>query len=183
MEKVLCFTGHRPDKLGGFGGERAKAIQSAIFGTLVHVVQRAFENGFNKFITGGALGVDQIAVEAALHRKKNPAIGKNIKLVIARPFPSQGSTWPKHTQEYFKELCAKADEVIDVSDDPFTREKMQIRNEWMVNNSGACCAVWNGGNGGTGNCVKYARSIFRPILIINPYTLVEKWELPMKARW
>jgi uncharacterized phage-like protein YoqJ len=181
-EKALSFSGHRPDKLGGFSGERAKAIQDGVFGALVHVVQRSLDHGFNTFITGGAIGVDQIAAEAVLHRKKNPVYA-HAKLIIAKPFPSQGCKWPQHVQEYFKTLCDKVDQVLDVSEDPYTREKMQVRNEWMVNRSAACCAVWNGGNGGTGNYVRYARSIFKPILIVNPYTLVEKWELPDKVKW
>lgn len=182
MGKALCFTGHRPDKLGGYSGEKAKAIQVAVFGSLVHVVQRAINNGFDTFITGGALGVDQIAAEAILHRKKNPAY-EHIKLIIAKPFPSQGCRWPKHAQDFFETLCTMADKVVEISEDPYTREKMQIRNEWMVDNSTACCAVWNGGNSGTGNCVRYARSKFKPVLIVNPYTLAEKWELPMKSKW
>lgn len=182
MEKALSFSGHRPDKLGGFHGKRARTIQDGLLGHLARIVMRAADRGFTKFITGGALGVDQISGWAVLNRKKNP-VYSHIKLVVALPFPSQGCKWPQEAQDLFKKLCDQADSVIAVSEDPYTREKMQVRNEWMVDNSDACCAVWNGGNGGTGNYVRYVRSIFKPILIVNPYTLVEKWELPDKVKW
>ncbi len=182
MEKALCFTGHRPNKLGGYGGSRAKATQDAIFGCLVKVVERAASSGFDTFITGGALGVDQIAAEAVIYRRKHSA-RQGIKLIVGKPFPSQGSAWPKHAQEHLEKICEQADQVVNVSPDPYTREKMQIRNEWMVDRSHACCAVWHRGVGGTANCVSYARKMWRPILIINPYTLGEEWELPNIARW
>lgn len=180
--KALSFTGHRPNKLGGYGGERAKKIRDGIFTSIVSIIKRAVANGFDTFISGGALGTDQIVAEAVIWVRKQPGY-EHIKLIIAKPFPSQGSAWPQHAQDYFESICAQADKVVVVSDDPYTREKMQIRNEWMVDISSACCAVWNGGNGGTGNCVRYAKSKYCPILVVNPYTLVEKWELPSKVRW
>jgi len=180
MGKTACFTGHRPNKLGGYNGERAVKIQDGIFNSLTSAIQKAVESGFDAFISGGALGVDQIAAEAVLYVKpKYP----NIKLIIAKPFPSQSNRWPKNTQIEFEDLCSRADEVIDVSDDPFSPEKMQIRNEWMVDKSAAVIAVYNGGGGGTNNCVKYAQKTFKPILLINPYTLIEKWQLPSKHTW
>lgn len=181
-EKTLSFTGHRPDKLGGFSGEKAKLIQDNLFGHLARVVMRAVDRGFDTFISGGALGLDQIAAEAVINRKRNPVYA-HIKLVIAKPFPSQHIKWPQHAVDNYNRICDQADEVFVISGDPYSREKMQKRNEWMVDHSAACCAVWNGGNSGTGNCVKYARSIFKPVLIVNPYTLVEKWELPNKVKW
>lgn len=174
--KALSFSGHRPNKLGGFHGEKAIKIQNGIFNTLVQVVKRAANNGFDTFITGGALGTDQIAARAVLYVRSIPQYS-HIRLIIAKPFPSQASAWPKHAQYNFNELCEMADEVVIVSDDPYTREKMQVRNEWMGDKGAASCAVYNGGGGGTGNYVKYVRSKHKPILIINPYTLVEKWEM------
>lgn len=180
MGKALCFTGHRPNKLGGYSGERAETIQSGIFEALVTAITNAVTSGFDTFISGGALGVDQIAAEAVLYvKEKHP----DIKLIIARPFPSQSCKWPEYRQEGFKNMCNTADEVIDVSSDPFTPQKMQLRNEWMVDKSSAVIAVYNGGYGGTDNCIKYAQKKFKPILMINPYTLVKKWQLASKSVW
>lgn len=173
MGKTACFTGHRPNKLGGYYGERAEKIQEDVFNALVGTIKELHELGYDHFIIGGAVGVDQIAGWAVLHCKKQ---GLNIRLTIARPFPSQAAKWPKHIQEQFEKLCAAADEVVDVSSDPYTVEKMHIRNHWMVDKSETVIGVYNGGYGGTKECLDYARAQGRAAKLINPYTLVEKWE-------
>jgi len=53
----------------------------------------------------------------------------------------------------------------------------------MVDKADAVVAIYNGGHGGTGNCIAYARKQYKPVLVVNPYTLVEKWEMNKKARW
>jgi uncharacterized phage-like protein YoqJ len=54
---------------------------------------------------------------------------------------------------------------------------MQARNEWMVDNSNAMIAVWDGSPGGTANTVKYAQAKERPVLVIDPVKREEKWIL------
>jgi uncharacterized phage-like protein YoqJ len=50
---------------------------------------------------------------------------------------------------------------------------MQDRNKWMVDHCDALVAIWNGTSGGTANCVKYALSVNKPIVMINPKNLVK----------
>lgn len=38
----------------------------------------------------------------------------------------------------------------------------------MVDRCDRLIAVWDGSNGGTGNCVKYAKEVGKPIVVINP---------------
>jgi len=61
-----------------------------------------------------------------------------------------------------------ADGVVVVSEGGYSARNMQRRNEWMVDHSDKVLAVWDGSNGGTGNCVAYARSIGREIIRIDP---------------
>ena len=176
--KALCFTGHRPDKLGGYAGPNAEHFRIRLLKHLTKVIERAAAVGYKVFISGGALGVDQIAADAVINcRVNNPAF-KHIKLVIARPFPSQDSKWPLYAREKFQAMLHIADQVVDVSPDPYAPWKMQLRNEWMVNRSEAVIAVWNGEEkGGTWNCIQYAIKRQRDILFIHPATLIEKWAL------
>lgn len=186
MGKTLCFTGHRPQKLGGFEGERALAIQGPLLGRLKEIVLRAYKYDFDTFISGAALGTDQMAMEAVIFYKKLFANNaRPIKLIVMKPFPSQAAAWPIHAQQKYNNLCAQADYVQCTSPDPYDREKMQIRNEAMVDKSEIVVACWGGkgSKGGTANCVNYAREQNKPILIVNPYTLVERWELNKKSRW
>jgi len=52
---------------------------------------------------------------------------------------------------------------------------MQKRNDWMVDNSDAVIAIWNGAPGGTANTVEYARKSGRSALAIDPFQQAENW--------
>lgn len=173
MSKTACFTGHRPTKLGGYYGEKAEKIQEEVYAALLNTIEELHAQGFDHFISGGAVGVDQLAMTAVLELRER---GLKIKLTVARPFPSQDVKWPDHIRVAYQKLLEHADNVVNVSEDPYTVEKMHIRNHWMVDESLAVIAVYNGGYGGTKECIDYARTQGRAIKTINPYNLVERWE-------
>ena len=173
MSKTACVTGHRPDRLGGYNGWRAEKLQNGIRDKLIQVIYQATTTGFDTFISGGALGVDQLFAEAVLYIKEN--VNSDVKLIMAIPFPSQHKAWPLHAQRRYEKLLADADEVVYCNEDPYSAWKMHKRNEWMVDHSVTVIGVWNGGKGGTYNCIEYARKMNKPTLLINPYTLIERW--------
>ena len=147
--KVVCITGHRPNKLGGYGIDvhwKLVGMYTEVFGR----IQPA------RVISGMALGADQAAAEAA--------IGLKIPVTAAIPFEGQESKWPTGSQVKYRELLAKCDTIVTVSPGGYSVDKMQIRNRWMVDNSEAVIALWNGSSGGTANCVEYARSRGKEIL-------------------
>ena len=110
-----------------------------------------------------ALGIDQWAA--------NIAIKLNIPFIAAIPFVGQESKWPPSSQKIFSSLLKKASKQIIVSEGGYASDKMQIRNQWMVDNCDLLIAVWDGTQGGTGNCVKYAEAVNKKILRINPLLL------------
>mgnify|MGYP000176748952 CR=1 FL=1 len=130
-------------------------------------IDKAIEAGFTIFISGGALGVDQWAAEIVIKKKEKYP---NIKLVIAKPFPSQGRKWPASSRKRFHKICESADTVVDISPDPYTREKMMRRNQWMIDKSDMVIAVWDGSTGGTADAVNKAIEVGKPIYRINPKT-------------
>ncbi len=160
----VSFTGHRPDKfLGKYDESHPQTV--AVKAILMNSISRLIHEGYVEFISGGALGIDTWAAEAVLELKKaHPAI----RLVIARPFPSQDCKWPEESRVRFKRFVDAADRVVDVNQDPYAAWKMQTRNEWLVDNSDLVLAVWDGSAGGTGNCVKYAKRKNKHIIVIDP---------------
>jgi uncharacterized phage-like protein YoqJ len=98
-----------------------------------------------------------------------------IELVIARPYPSQPNRWPTETRRHYEKLLQKADRIVETSDDPYAAWKNQKRNEWMVDNSDATIAIWDGQPSGTGNTVEYAQKQRKPVLVIDPVKKVEGW--------
>lgn len=165
MVDTVCFTGHRPSKLKRYD-------TSWIEARLSDAVIRAADKGVHTFISGGALGIDQWAMEIVLVIRGR---GLPIELVVARPFPSQDAVWLKDMKLHYAGLLAQANKVVDVSPDPYTPGKMHARNRWMVDHSDALIAVWNGSDGGTASTVRYAESKGKPVLLIDPALQLMAW--------
>lgn len=109
-------------------------------------------------ISGYALGIDQMVVEEASKL--------SIPIVAAIPFKGQESAWSQFSQARYHELLAKASRIVYVCEPGYAKEKMQRRNEWMVDNSNVLVAFWNGTDGGTANCVRYARKQNKPVVVV-----------------
>jgi len=168
VAKAAHFTGHRK-----INGTYEGPAQHQLLEFLRNLVIQWTNSGITTWISGGAIGVDQIAMEAVLEAK---ASGVAARLIVARPFPSQDTKWPESTKARFRRLCGGADWVQDVSADPYSPSKMQIRNIWMVQSAATTIAVWDGSDGGTKNCVDFAlRSSANRVLQINPLTLGHVW--------
>ena len=56
-EKTVCFTGHRPEKLPGYG-ETENASLNVIRSMLYYQIYQSAEEGYKYFISGLARGVD-----------------------------------------------------------------------------------------------------------------------------
>ena len=162
MSKTCCFTGHRPNKLKGYDPKDNKELLWEIF----KVVEDHIDNkGVINFISGMALGVDMWAAKMILRAKKfNP----EIRLICDIPCKNHSSKWNAQSQKEWQSIIDKADEVVYVSEEEYKPYLMQKRNEWMCNMSDYIIAVWDGSNGGTGNCVKYAQKINKQITIVKP---------------
>ncbi|RLF65867.1 MAG: hypothetical protein DRN30_03200 [Thermoplasmata archaeon] len=173
---TMCFTGHRPPGIDGYH-DTMSPKEVGITGQLVELIKAM--QGVDTYISGGALGVDQMAALAVIFVRDQVPGYENIRLTIARPFPSQASKWPAKSQEYLESLCSKANEVVDVSEDPYAPYKMEVRNHWMVDRSLYVAAVWNQQQtGGTYNCINYAMNTRQiPVLNLDPNKWEEGWRL------
>ncbi len=158
---IVAFTGHRPQKLGGF---EQNPIQQRVRDMLYHKLQELKPEGA---ISGMALGVDIWAAEVCN--------GLSIPWVAAIPFEGQESRWPKESQERYRYLLEFASNIIYINNQPnyvsppgYSASKMQIRNQWMVDHCDLLIAVWDGSTGGTANCIDYALQTKCPVLRLNP---------------
>lgn len=151
---IVSFTGHRPDKVGGYG---VSPIQDWVRAQLREHLRSLKPMGA---ISGMALGVDQWAARECIYL--------GIPFVAAIPFQGQESIWPKASKEEYEYLLSKAHSRTYVCPPGYDPKKMQIRNEWMVDRCGILIAVWNGSSGGTANCVRYAEKKGCRIIRINP---------------
>ena len=150
----LAATGHRPDKLGGYG--------DWVFTRLVHLAETYLKSRPEilkhdiTVISGMALGWDTAWATAALNLK--------LPLIAAVPFFGQESQWPEQSQARYLNILDKAEHVEIVCEGGYDPSKMQIRNEWMVDQCNELVALWDGSKGGTYNCIKYAKKVKKPII-------------------
>lgn len=182
----ICFTGHRPGKLGGYdwNSKKNKEIMASIRKVIIEIYN-SMENKEEvlEIRGGGALGIDQMTFTVAYELIEE---GYNIKLIVCVPFKEQCKAWPQNSQNIYMDQLNKADEVIYVDRlvntkyvvannkiDIYIANKMQLRNIYMVDNSDKVIAYFNGEKkGGTYNCIKYAESLNKEI--INLYEMNKK---------
>jgi len=137
---IVAATGHRSEKIGYH-----KYTQDKLLNLTTLVLSKVKPD---KVISGVALGFDTAFALAAIEL--------NIPFIAAVPFSGQELKWRKSDQVRYHDILSKAEKVIIVSAGGFESYKMQVRNEWMVDNCNIVLALWNGSKGGTANCIDYA---------------------------
>lgn len=155
---TVCFTGHRPPKIGGYNpNPTAKFIYDSIHSYIHRNI-----GTINTYISGLALGVDTLAAQAVLTCKYSDKLP--VRLIVAIPFINQPNVWPPVSKAIWKSIKDYSDLIVEVSapSDPMNNKdasrKLLHRNIWMLTHSGLCYAVWNGDTqGGTYHCLSNAR--------------------------
>lgn len=164
---IIAVTGHRPNKLGGNYDINApfnKRLRQIMKDFVEEKLKEA--NDTITMISGMALGVDtQWALAALELRAKYPG---RILLEAAIPCLNQDKFWRKESKETYRYLIKEADIVTYVSKKEYAPYLMQRRNEYMVNKADILLAIWDGSQGGTANCIKYAQKVKKEIVFINP---------------
>lgn len=151
----IGITGHRPNKLGGdyaLTSPLVLRIKRDIEAFIKPYVDEAVDGvEMNlKFVTGMALGIDTLFAQIAIEQ--------GVPFIAAIPCINQETKWTRTSQELYRNLISHPlCQRVHVSKEPYTRHCMDDRNRWMVHHTDIMIAVWNGTEGGTGNCVQYAR--------------------------
>lgn len=157
---VISVTGHRPNKLFGYDLTNYSYIK--------------MRNYFKKFlieykcteaITGMALGVDTVFAQAVLDLKQQ---GYDIKLHCSIPCLDHSCRWTEVSKVMYNSILNKADIVKIVSEVEYNNSVMQKRNIYMVDRSDIVLGVWDGTNGGTANCIKYANKVSSSVIVVSP---------------
>lgn len=168
--QTVSFTGPRPQTLQKTP-HTEEVIQKRIYSTIQQLIEK---KGVSRFISGGAVGVDQMAF-LCIHwlKKQYP----HIENILAIPFAKQSDAWNEEEKEKYEEMKKVADSCVyvdtltgyqtrvNVPIGDYHGSKMQLRNMYMVDHSDLLIAVFEEGKkGGTFNCVTYARKKKHPIL-------------------
>ena len=165
MFKTLGITGNRPQKLPSSMHEEVKEY-------LYQKVKSFKEQGGERLIQGGAIGVDQWAARAALD------LGLEVYTYV--PFPQQSDQWSKNEQAEYREICRKST-LVKTFGEKYEVAKFFERNNAIVNDSDIMLAMYTMGttSGGTYSCAKYA-STCKPLIRaeVTSTDIVESFERP-----
>ena len=165
--KTLAFTGLRPHKLPWGTNEddpSCLSLKIAIRARLAGLIE---DENVRHFISGMAMGIDQMCAEIVLELKNRYA---DITLEAAVPSKEQDMLWPQKYRDRYSQTLAKCDSIHVISEE-YTDDCFERRNKYMVDNCDILLAVWNGKPGGSGNTVEYAKSKNKRIIFIDPFEL------------
>lgn len=141
---TCCFTGHRLIP---------KAQLPGILQRLNAQVDAAIAQGTDTFISGGALGFDQLAALVVLNKRDDEH--QPVRLIIAQPCRDQSKGWRAKEQQLYQSILNRADQVVCLSERYFNG-CMQMRNRYMVDHADQVIACMERLQGGTAQTVNYA---------------------------
>lgn len=158
-----AFTGYRPQKMPwGYDEQdpRCMDFKTRLKDTILMLI----DQGYNYFLSGGAMGMDIWAAEAVVAiRAQNP----NIYLEMVSPFDGQTSKWTDEYRARHDVLFEQAD-VVTATSHGYTKSCMFVRNRYLVANADLLLAAFDGQPGGTAMTVDYARKMGVQVLQIPP---------------
>lgn len=113
------------------------------------------------FLSGGALGFDQMAASLVIAKKE---MGQPVKLIFALPCKDQDALWTDGQKRLYRQLLAEADEVIYVSGQ-YHNGCMKKRNRYLAEHAQYCLCALHNPLSGTGQTVRFARQ--NGVVVIN----------------
>jgi uncharacterized phage-like protein YoqJ len=139
----VAFTGHRHLKYGDVEQSLIK-LHSDFPGAI--------------WITGGAYGLDSHAARFALDH--------SIPLWLVLPFPAKilCARWPSGDARDLLFRSVKECTKLSVVSPMFSMGAYQLRNEFMVDVADVLAAFFDGSQGSTANCVRYAQRVGKKII-------------------
>ncbi len=145
------ITGHRPDKLGGYG----------VFVANVRLIDIAVDAlgfyGVTECDLGMAQGWDQAVAEACMWH--------DIPFHAVIPFAGQEERWPLAAQLTYRDTLTKAATVTIMSTNATTAgASFHSQNMEIVRRSELMLTMWDGSFGGTANTLRYAEQLKRPVV-------------------
>ena len=151
--KTCAFTGHRPQGLP-WGYNECSPLFEAARKRLQNELFRAVGLGYEKFLTGMAVGADQMLAALVIEMIKG---GSEVELCAAIPCKTQPHRWIEPQKQRYWDILSMCSEITVLQED-YTPGCMQRRNRWMIDRSGMLIAMWNGSyTGGTAGTLRYAR--------------------------
>ena len=178
---TVCFTGHRTIEGVYYNPQNLGKNWLGVWNKTIEIIYKLWQSGHKEFISGGALGFDQLAAQAVLYLKNHNI---PIELWMALPFPGFEGKWPAASKTLLTGIVGCADKMFYVNQGTYAAWKMFARNEWMVDNASTVVAMYlPNTKGGTKGCLEYTGKQFKRYITIHPlahYSAEFVWDAPTK---
>ena len=169
---TCAFTGHRPSKLSYLRNADHpdyRRLSDMLRATCLEL----YGEGFTRFLSGMALGVDMLAAEVVLKvREEHP----EVSLACVLPCRDQANRWQEADRLRYQDILRQADEVVCLQES-YSRFAMLARDRYLVKHSDCLLAVFNGSPGGTKYTVDCALRAGRRVVRIDPRTFARTEDL------
>lgn len=177
MIKTYAFSGHRPNKLGGWNWDAPfnKKIREH-YSAKLRTIMSIYRNDQLVFLCGMADGFDMYMADVVLELKKE---FPKVLLVAAVPFKNQPVVWSEEVKERYTRILDRCDRVVYVDDlsqyrmpsvevGDYHNVKYLNRNDYMVSVMDEGIVLWDGSSGGTCDFVKRASKYGKYIDVTKP---------------
>ena len=148
---TCAFTGHR---------QILPEHRTALIELLQVAINQAYDLGYRKFITGGALGFD---TEAARELIRFRISHSDISLSVYVPYIGQEENWSPAQKDAYAYILSSANEVKYISEN-YDSQCMKRRNQAMVNDCDMLIAYVYRDRTGSSQTVRMARDMGREII-------------------
>lgn len=143
--RTCFFTGHRK-----LPSDKKEKIRQSIKQNIEKLI---VSYDVRNFISGGALGFDTMAAEAVTELKM---LYPHIKLYMYIPCRNQDVLWSQDDKKKYEDMLSVSDEVLYISDKPYSKDCMNKRNLKMIEDAFFCIAFCINSRSGTGFTVRNA---------------------------
>ncbi|MFI3295856.1 MAG: SLOG family protein [Rikenellaceae bacterium] len=129
-EKTIAFTGNRI--LTAPKGHVILNLERTIRKKLSALLEECYNEGFNIFISGMAVGWDMLCAEEILKfQSQHP----EVRLIAAVPFAGQEAKYSPSDQLRYHNLLGQATTIITISEGGRTNKAYHDRNDFLIANA------------------------------------------------
>ena len=133
-----------------------------IWDTTAKVIRALYEQGYRRFLCGGATGFDALAASCVLQLRTEK---QDVLLCLAIPCRDQSRGWSGSDLGLYQQHLQEADHVFLLSPHYYAG-CMLVRDRFMVDHAGFCVAYMEEPTGGTAFTVRCAVRKGIPVLNI-----------------
>ena len=144
---VVCFTGHRPDKISDWA-HNPKVVEQTIRRAVAEEIVRQSREGAEEFISGMAPGFDLWAADEVVRLRQSGLISPTTKLTLAIPYPHFERSFDTSHHPLYNHIMEQADEIVYVSQH-YHKGCYAMRNDFLAERADTLIAYYEGTEGGT----------------------------------